>query len=100
MKEKRETSIPEHGVRSLPTGRWPAGDRTAWQDACRPSVRLKRGGAASHLRRVTANDLERRSGYFLDFLLRSGRLDMSAAAAAQVTLDNVEAYVVELKARV
>lgn len=100
MKEKRETSIPEHGVRSLPTGRWPAGDRTAWQDACRPSVRLKRGGAASHLKPGVQQDLARRYGYFQDFLERSGLLDMNAAAGVQVTPGNVEAYLAELKARV
>ena len=36
----------------------------------------------------------------MGFLQRSGRLKLDAAAATQVTLDNVEAYVAELKARV
>jgi integrase len=63
-------------------------------------VRLKRGGAASHVKPVTQRDLAKRYGYFLDFLSRSGRLDMNAASGAQVTPDNVETYVAELKARV
>ena len=100
MKEKPKTSIPEQGVRSLPIGRWPAAVRTAWQEACRPSVRLKRGGAASHLKPVVQYDLAKRCGLFFDSLLRSGRLDMNATAGMQVTPGNVEAYVAELKSRV
>ena len=46
------------------------------------------------------HDLAKRYGYFLDFFSRSGRLDMNAPAGAQVTPDNVEAYVAELKSRV
>jgi site-specific recombinase XerD len=90
----------KQSVRSLPIHLWPSADRVAWQEACRPSVRLKRGGAASHMRSVTHNILARRCGYFLDFLSRSGRLDMNAAAGAQVTPENVKPYMVELKSRV
>jgi integrase len=93
----RET---EQLVRSLPVDLWPIADREAWAEACRPSVRLKRGGAASHMRSVTHAILAKRCGYFFDFLSRSGRLEMSATAGAQVTPDNVEAYVAELKSRV
>ena len=75
-------------------------DRTAWEVACRPGVRLTRGGAASHLRAVTQNDLAKRYGYFLDFVSRSRRLDRGAKAGAHVTLENVEQYVEELKKRV
>ena len=50
-------------------------DRTAWEVACRPGMRLTRGGAASYIRAVTQNDLAKRYGYFLDFLSRSGQLD-------------------------
>ena len=86
-------------VRSLPIHLWPIADRSAWEEVCRPSVRLKRGGAASHMRNVTQNILAKR-GYFFDFLWRSGRLEMDAGAGAQVTPENVEAYVAELKGRV
>jgi hypothetical protein len=87
-------------VRSLPIELWPAADKTAWEEACRPTVRLKRGGAASHMRRVTQRDLAKRYGLFLDFLSRSDRLDQNARAGAQVTPDNVGAYATELKDRV
>jgi site-specific recombinase XerD len=86
--------------RSLPIEHWPTSDRAAWLEACNPSVRLKRGGAASHMRPVTRNDLGRRYGYFLDFLSRSCSLDTSAEAAAHVTPENVDAFITELKARV
>ena len=87
-------------VRSLPIKLWPTADQAAWEEACRPSVRLKRGGAASHMRPVTQKDLAKRYGLFLDSLLRSGRFDGKARAGAQVTPDNVDAYVTELRGRV
>jgi site-specific recombinase XerD len=63
--------------------------------------RLKRGGAAGHLKPVTRDDLARRYGYFLDFLSRRGLLQLNTLAAATlVTPDNVEPYIAELKERV
>jgi site-specific recombinase XerD len=100
MTEESASEEAEQSVRSLPIDLWPIADRAAWEQACRPSVRLKRGGAASHMRSVTQNILAKRCGYFFDFLLRSGRLDSHAAAGEQITLDNVEAYMAELKRRV
>ena len=87
-------------VRSLPIDLWPMADVRAWEEACRPSLRLRRGGAASHLRAVTQDDLARRYGYFLDFLSRSDLLDMTAGPAAQVIPQHVDVYVAELKTRV
>jgi site-specific recombinase XerD len=98
--EVARTGETERTVRSLPIHLWPSADRAAWEEACRPSVRLKRGGAASHMRTVTQNILTKRAGYFFDFLSRSGQLYMNAPAGAQVTTENVEAYVAELKGRV
>jgi integrase len=87
-------------ARSLPVHEWPDADRRAWEDACRPSHRLKPGGSASYLAQVSREDFARRYGAFLGFLQRTGRLDNAAAAAAQVTLPNVEPYLADLKARV
>jgi integrase len=86
--------------RALPVHEWPNADRSAWQDACRPGCRLKGGGAASYLAPVSRDDFFRRYGAFLGFLQRTGRLKPDAAAAAQVTLSNVEAYTTDLTARV
>ena len=55
---------------------------------------------ASHLRPVVQHDLRKRYGLFLDFLSRSSRFDMNAPAGAQVTSENVDPYVAELKNRV
>jgi site-specific recombinase XerD len=52
------------------------------------------------MRAVTQEILTKCAGYFFDFLSRSGRLDINAPAGSQVTPDNVEAYVAELKSRV
>jgi integrase len=62
--------------------------------------RLKPGGAASHLAAITRDDLARRYGYFLDFLKRMGHLNPRASAGAQVTPENVSAYITELQSRV
>jgi integrase len=100
MNPKDKIVIPAKKVRSLPVKLWPAADRIAWVEACRPSIRLKRGGAASHLKPVVQHDLAKRYGLFLDSVIRSGQLDVDAAAGAQVTPNNVTAYVSELKCRV
>jgi site-specific recombinase XerD len=87
-------------VRSLPLELWPEADRNAWNAACRPAARLKGGGAAAHLKPVTRDDLAQRYGYFLDFLDRRGLLQSEGPTAANVTVDNVEAYIAELTDRV
>src|SRR5215211_3235452 len=90
----------EGAIRSLPIDLWPEADSTAWQSACRPAERLRRGGAAGHLKPIARDDLARRYGYFLDFLSRRGLLPMDKPAAVHVTSDNVEAYIAELRQRV
>src|SRR3979411_3317621 len=87
-------------VRSLPIEFWPESDRNAWISASRPSQRLKRGGAGSHLKSITLNDLRRRYGYFLDCLNRRGLRDPTKAAGGHVVPENVDAYLKELVARV
>jgi integrase len=88
------------GPRSLSVNEWPEADRCAWQDACKPSSRLKPGGSASYLAPVSRDDFARRYGAFLAFLQRNGRLEQDSGPAKQVTPATVEAYVAELKARV
>ena len=75
-------------------------DRSAWAAACRPAERLRRGGAASHLKDITRRDLARRYGYFLDHVQRSEGLDRNAEAASYVTPDRVDRFLAELQARV
>jgi len=87
-------------VRSLPIGMWPEADRMAWELACIPSNRLRRGGRAGHLKAVTQKDLASRYGLYLDHLDRHQRLALNAAAGSQVTAAQVDAYVAELKSRV
>jgi integrase len=79
---------------------WPAADRQAWEEACRPGPRLKRGGGASRYAEVSREDFVRRYGAFLAFLQRNSCLVFSAAPAAQVTKANVERYIAELQGRV
>ena len=84
----------------LRVNEWPEADRLAWEEACRPSHRLKRGGSASHLGPVSRKDIASRYGLFLGFLKRTARLDLNALAAAQVTPPHVETYTAELSSRV
>jgi len=86
-------------VRSLPLDLWPEADRKAWSTACRPAARLKRGGAAGHIKLVTRQVHERHYGNFLGCLDRNGLLRREAPAAANVTPENVDVYVAEAKAR-
>jgi integrase len=97
--QKIKPSI-ESKIRSLPIEYWPEADSKAWISASRPSQRLNRGGAGSHLKPITLNDLERRYGYFLDCMHRRGLLDMNKAAGAHVAPENVDTYLKELTARV
>jgi integrase len=87
-------------VRSLPRDRWPEADRAAWAAACQPAERLRRGGAASHLKDITRRDRARRYGYFLDHVERSEGLDRNAKAASYVTPARVDRFLAELQARV
>ena len=79
---------------------WPESDRKAWISASRPSQRLNRGGAGSHMKAITLDDLARRYGYFLDCMNRRGLLDPTKTAGAHVTPENVDTYLEELTARV
>lgn len=85
---------------SLAIPEWPKADQKAWHDACRPGGHFRRGGAAAHLGQVSRADIASRYGMFLDFLQRSGVLDLVAAPAMQTTSENVAAYVAELQGRV
>jgi site-specific recombinase XerD len=101
MKDDRQApKQPKEKVRSLPIQLWPAADRRAWEGACWSGARLKRGGAASHLKPVTQIDLAKRYGLYFDFLSRSDWLDLSAGAGEHVTPHHIEVYVAELKQRV
>jgi site-specific recombinase XerD len=87
-------------ARSLPLEFWPEADQHAWAIACQPARRLKRGGGAGHLKPVTRDDHAYHYGNFLGFLDRSGLLRHDGAAAANVTAENVDAYLAEIKRRV
>src|SRR5260370_12464787 len=79
MTDSHVSQITKGKIRSLPLDLWPEADRNAWISACRPPARLKRGGAAGHLKPVTRDDLARRYGYFLAFLSRRGPLHLATS---------------------
>jgi integrase len=91
---------PKKDRQTLYVHEWPNAEQSAWQDACRPSHRLKKGGSGSHLRVVSLEDYARRYGRFLAFLKRTGRLDPNAPAASQVSPANVEAYIADFTGKV
>lgn len=87
-------------VTSVPQEKWPKPDRLAWEVACRPGERLRRGGSAAYLKPVTRNDLARRYGYFLDHLQRHGLPVSSGEPAGMVVPERVATYIAELQERV
>lgn len=96
----RDRTSPQAERQTLRIDEWPEADRQAWEEACRPSVRLKKGGTASHLAPVSQDDIARRYGRYLGFLKRTGRLDLNTPAASQVTLKNVETYMAEFEGNI
>ena len=91
------TSNPKLRARRMPIEAWPEADRKAWRAACEPAARLKRGGAAGHLRPASREVHERHYGNFLGFLDHNGLLRRDAPAAANVTPENVDNYLAESK---
>jgi integrase len=102
MKNKTEATRgnPARERRTLKPYEWPRADWLAWEAACKPSCRLKKGGSASHLCRESQEDIATRYGLFLGFLRLDGMLDTNALAAGHVTPKNVDAYAADLAKRV
>src|SRR6476619_5130924 len=93
------TSNAKSRARRMPFEAWPEADRNAWRAACEPAARLKRGGAAGHLRPASREVHERHYGNFLGFRERNGLLRRDVPVAGNVTPENVEAYLADAKAR-
>jgi integrase len=94
------TQEAKRRARSLPPCLWPEADHDAWQAACQPGVRLRRGGRAGHLKPVTREDHARHYGSFLAFLAEGGLLRSDGPPAANVTPEKVDAYIAYLKIHV
>ncbi|MEJ0096246.1 MAG: tyrosine-type recombinase/integrase [Methylocella sp.] len=80
-------------LKSLPIGEWPKSDQEAWDTACHPAVRLRRGGSASRLAPITRDDIQRRYGYFLTFLKEIHRFDAAASCASLITPEHIGPFV-------
>jgi integrase len=85
---------------TLSRSEWPEADGVRWPSIFKPSYRLKKGGPGRHFSQVSQHDIERRYGRYLGFLKRTGRLDLSAPAAGQVTPANVEAYIADFEGKI
>jgi hypothetical protein len=83
--------------RLLPLDRWPDADRNAWELACQPAARLRRGGAAGKLRPATRKNYAEQYGRFLGFLNRCGLFQLKGAPAVNVTPDKIDTYLPDLK---
>jgi hypothetical protein len=98
--ENTTVEEPARQRRTLKVCEWPEADRIAWEAACRPSHRLKKGGSASYLKARSQDDYARRYGLFLGFLRIKRVFDRNAAAAAHVTPENIRLYLDDLASRV
>lgn len=79
---------------------WPEPDRLAWIDACRPSLRLQRGGRAAHMAEATRRDLAGRFGSFLAFLEQTGRIRANRSALEHIKPGIIGEYILQLQSRV
>jgi len=87
--------------RCLPVSAWPPADQRAWTQALATGDPIYGGtGCASHWSKATIHMRRRGYGQFLNFLSITGRLDDNQAPADRVTLDNIDAFIVWLQARV
>jgi hypothetical protein len=100
MRHEAQVAGATEKPRSLPITEWPQCDRSGWSEVLRPSVRLKRGGAARHLAPVSQRDIANRYGLYLNYLQRNGLLDRAAGAATLVSPANVDGFIAELHGRV
>ena len=103
MKNDPESTTAEQSARqrrTLKVCEWPEADRIAWEAACKPSQRLKKGGSASYLKPRSQEDYARRYGLFLGFLRIKKMFDRNATAAAHVTPENIKLYLDDLASRV
>jgi site-specific recombinase XerD len=98
--ENTAVEEPARQRRTLKVCEWPEADRIAWEAACRPSHRLKKGGSASYLKARSQDDYARRYGLFLGFLRIKRVFDRNAATAAHVTPENIKPYLDDLASRV
>ncbi len=81
-------------IRSLPITDWPQADQLAWRAALNPGKSYRRGGSASKLMPVSAQNLARRYGYFLTFAKQAKQLKTASNYASLVTPENIERYIV------
>jgi integrase len=85
--------------RSLHREEWTKIDQEAWATVFRPRLRLTPGGGGRRLAPVSRDDYANRYGLYLDFLKRTGRLDIQAGASELVTPAWVADYRAELQGR-
>ena len=88
------------GRPTLPVEQWPPSDRAGWIAACRPAVRLSRGGAASGMSLNVQHSHARAYGYLLAWCRGKGDLDDRAPAAGVVTPATIAAFLADLSVRV
>ena len=72
-------------MRSLSVSAWSEALQTAWQEACRPAERLRRGGRVAHLGPVARADYARHFRYLLQSLQDQGQLDAHARPGDPLT---------------
>lgn len=88
------------GRPTLPIAAWPASDRDLWLAACRPALRLTRGGAASRMNPKVQLSYARAYDYFLEHCRHRGLLDGAGPAAGLVTSDTINDFIRHLEGRV
>jgi integrase/recombinase XerD len=86
-------------VRRMPVEQWPAPDRLAWEEACRPSSLFTVAGSASRLAPITRSKRAGEWGRYLSYLRELGQLDPSEPTAQRLTSDRLAGYIGSLRKR-
>ncbi len=89
--------MPSNRRFALNIEEWPASDRAAWEAARAPGDVLDPGAPASEWSPATVRWMSNTYGHWLAWLKQSGRQSEDAKGAADVTRENVAAYVAHLR---
>lgn len=98
MKTSHESAVIRKAARSLPFAEWPEAERIAWDIAVKAMRRVSPN--RPRLCEKTCNDLARRYGQFLNYCVRTGRLEQGVHPGALVTPTAIAGFVAELQSRV
>jgi integrase len=83
----------------MPIEEWPATDRLAWEQACRPAPLLTMAGLATGLAHITREKRAGEWGRYLSYLRDVGELDADEPTAQRLNPTRLAGYIGSLRSR-